>query len=460
MMKRKWMTLLCCAAVGLAVGTSQVLKGLAQTAGDDGTGIPAAAAVEAALAETADAEAGGLTPQAPEQGAVPAENPAAEQPAAPGAESVPESGAAETAEPAPEMLTPDETAPDEPAAPSAADAPAGAGSDPAVSPAPEEPAPTEPAETAAPAEPNGPNVGTEPAGSSEPNETPAVPSNPAVPVPSEPTVTAPARPDETAATAAPAAKTWAVTYVLRPGDAGTLPFDTAAVEKGRAIGAGRVPAPVLPDGIELAGYAVGDRVLTAAELAAYVPDRDLTVEVRTEKVKSRPAGDPVPASGTIAAEQRHLAGLLEERIRDVRSALKLSDAVEADMGTNHFAEVLAVYAAVSGQTDGFPYGVVIRDVTQLRHIYWSMTQVTGMSNHQTARIGVRRLSVAEAAGVLGLTAEQQARASELAASGAAAVRAWSEVGAQARPSEPAASGAGAAAAEGRSPQRMPDAGRP
>lgn len=102
------------------------------------------------------------------------------------------------------------------------------------------------------------------AGSSEPNETSAVPTEPAVPVPSRPTVrtrdrTKPRRPMRRLQNLG------GHTYVLRPATQHPAVWPQQRSKKAGRSAPARVPAPVLPDGIELAGYAVGDRVLTAAE---------------------------------------------------------------------------------------------------------------------------------------------------------------------------------------------------
>ena len=61
---------------------------------------------------------------------------------------------------------------------------------------------------------------------------------------------------------------------------------------------------------------------------------------------------------------------------------------------------MAIYAVLTNQTEDYPYGVTFTgggDLDTFYSVYWSMTQVTGLSNSNGAAISVNRLSVAEGA---------------------------------------------------------------
>lgn len=118
-----------------------------------------------------------------------------------------------------------------------------------------------------------------------------------------------------------------------------------------------------------------------------------------------------------AAEAFILDRALEEHIGEVQGALDHgTDALLAEDEDN-FGDILAVYAVLSGQTEDYPYGVALdteEKVETLRSVYWSMTQVTGVSNRNGAAISVRRLSAQEGAELYEFSEEQKALLSNLA----------------------------------------------
>ena len=106
--------------------------------------------------------------------------------------------------------------------------------------------------------------------------------------------------------------------------------------------------------------------------------------------------------------------LLSERIREVQGMLDRSSGIQLSSTEENFADVLAVYAVLSGQTGNYPYDVLIDDV-EFASVYWSMTQVTGVSNSKGDLVHVRHLSANEAADLYEMSEDQRAVLSELSA---------------------------------------------
>ncbi len=80
-----------------------------------------------------------------------------------------------------------------------------------------------------------------------------------------------------------------------------------------------------------------------------------------------------------------------------------------------FGDVLAVYATLTGQTERYPYDVSVEDADDLlSSVYWSMTQVTGVSNSNGTAISVNRLTAEEAAELYGFDEEDVQTVIELA----------------------------------------------
>lgn len=120
---------------------------------------------------------------------------------------------------------------------------------------------------------------------------------------------------------------------------------------------------------------------------------------------------------TVAAEAFTLDGLLKDHIGEVRGALKNGNNARLVQDGQNFADVLAVYAVLSGQTENYPYGVRLDSqdaIDELHSVYWSMTQVTGVSNKTGAAISVKRLTASEAAKRYGFSGAQRQALSSLA----------------------------------------------
>ncbi len=91
---------------------------------------------------------------------------------------------------------------------------------------------------------------------------------------------------------------------------------------------------------------------------------------------------------------------LEAHVEEIRGVLTNADNVRLVDDGGGFGDVLAVYAVLTDQTDRYPYGVSLdedEDVELLSSVYWSMTQVTGVSNASGAAVSVRRLTAEEGA---------------------------------------------------------------
>lgn len=107
-----------------------------------------------------------------------------------------------------------------------------------------------------------------------------------------------------------------------------------------------------------------------------------------------------------AAEAFRLELLLDEHTEEIRGLLTNGENARISEGEGSFGDVLAVYAVLSGQTENYPQGVLLEDgedAELLRSVYWSMTQVTGVSNAEGAAVYIYRLGVEEAAELYGFT---------------------------------------------------------
>ncbi len=119
----------------------------------------------------------------------------------------------------------------------------------------------------------------------------------------------------------------------------------------------------------------------------------------------------------LAAEAFTLDRMLEEHIQEIRGVLTGGSQAQVRQDGDNFGDVAAVYAVLTGQAEDYPYGLALDSqeaVNELRGVYWSMTQVTGVSNQKGAAISVRRLDVLEGAAFYGFTPEQTRQAQELA----------------------------------------------
>ncbi len=118
-----------------------------------------------------------------------------------------------------------------------------------------------------------------------------------------------------------------------------------------------------------------------------------------------------------AAEAFALDSALDGYIKEVRSAISGGGSARVMKNEDNFGDILAVYAVLTGQTADYPYGVSFdseEDMEILHSVYWSMTQVTGLSNKGGAAISVKRLSAAQGAAVNGLSEAQKQEAVALA----------------------------------------------
>lgn len=117
-----------------------------------------------------------------------------------------------------------------------------------------------------------------------------------------------------------------------------------------------------------------------------------------------------------AAQAFELDAQLVDHVVTVQGYLTNGNNARLSEDADNFGDILAVYAVLSGQTEDYPYGVTLEegDVELLHSVYWSMTQVTGLSNASGAAISVRRLSAAEGAELYNLTAEQKTEVLSLA----------------------------------------------
>ncbi len=112
----------------------------------------------------------------------------------------------------------------------------------------------------------------------------------------------------------------------------------------------------------------------------------------------------------VAAESFALDGLLDEHMDEVSSVLASNGSIRVMEDNSNYGDILAVYAVLSGQADDFPYNISLENedaVAKLRSIYWSMTQVTGVSNTNGMAIYVKRLSASEGAELHGLNTAQK-----------------------------------------------------
>ena len=119
----------------------------------------------------------------------------------------------------------------------------------------------------------------------------------------------------------------------------------------------------------------------------------------------------------VAEEAFALEILLDQHINEICGMLSNgNNARITDTGDN-LGDILAIYAVLTNQTEDYPYGVTFTgggDLDTFYSVYWSMTQVTGLSNSNGAAISVNRLSVAEGAKLNGLNETQKRRAVALA----------------------------------------------
>lgn len=123
---------------------------------------------------------------------------------------------------------------------------------------------------------------------------------------------------------------------------------------------------------------------------------------------------------TVAAEAFALETQLRDHILEVQGLLTNGENARLSEEEGRFGDVLAVYALLSGKTEEYPYGASLEDETEaelFRSVYWSMTQVTGVSNARGAAVSVKRLDVEEAAELYGFTDAQLQEALSLAGQG-------------------------------------------
>lgn len=118
-------------------------------------------------------------------------------------------------------------------------------------------------------------------------------------------------------------------------------------------------------------------------------------------------GDGQLKGNVLAAEKAFgMSAALLRQIDSIERLLQAEQSVGIVDTEDNFADVLAVYALLSGQTDDYPYNVKIDD-DLFDSVYWSMNQITGVKNAAGAAVHIRRLSAEEAAGIYGLDEEQR-----------------------------------------------------
>ncbi len=147
---------------------------------------------------------------------------------------------------------------------------------------------------------------------------------------------------------------------------------------------------------------------------AYVPDEQSQdeVEIEAAPIESEEANmksndnEQFDDSSFAVISYFYMENLLRDHINEIRELLRDTEISVRDESKN-FSDILAVYAVMYGQTENYPYDIQI-DADDFASIYWSMTQVTGVSNTKGAVINVNRLSVADAAELYDLSDDQAA----------------------------------------------------
>ncbi|WP_066688480.1 C40 family peptidase [Christensenella intestinihominis] len=241
---------------------------------------------------------------------------------------------------------------------------------------------------------------------------------------------------------APETETYLLVYSLHADDKGELSFTEATVAKGEAIGVENIPLLSLPEGYKLEAYIIDAEAYSASQLAEFVPEADVMIEVRTVEIDPIEEEDPAiedPEEGDTTdweyppgwagSGQKYIKGNLlaasECKTLDIALAGHIAQVMDVVGITNsgriredpkNLCAVFAAYAALSGQTEDFPYGLTIEtkeDAEILRNVYWSMTQVVGVSNTKGETISVRRLGISEATDVLKMSGTQAEQAQAL-----------------------------------------------
>ena len=97
-----------------------------------------------------------------------------------------------------------------------------------------------------------------------------------------------------------------------------------------------------------------------------------------------PSGFSPSGQGTVrsnillAAVLRQLNSKLADVITETKLAYGIPEEALVDAQANNICDILAVFAVITGQTDGFPYALQIRNLAernQLETIYWSMIKL-------------------------------------------------------------------------------------
>lgn len=107
---------------------------------------------------------------------------------------------------------------------------------------------------------------------------------------------------------------------------------------------------------------------------------------------------------------------LSTHIQRVKNAVGIQNCRVVQDSAN-LSDILAVYAVMTEQTENYPYSVKAdtkEQIDLLYSVYWSMTQVTGVSNSDGAMISVKRLSTEKGAEINGLNDAQKQTASNFA----------------------------------------------
>ena len=222
-----------------------------------------------------------------------------------------------------------------------------------------------------------------------------------------------------------------LTYRLQEGLEGTLSFEEKEIHAGEAVG-DRIPSVDIKGVAENIRYLINDTWYNGTSLAEYQPTTDTVITVYALSEAEDGAGQDAEyweKAPDWAGNGEHVTGNLltvaqllrleneqEEYVQDVKNTLNMKGNVEMASEDADIEAVMAVYAAVTDQTENFPYDVELKDeesVEELRSIYWTMTQTTGVSNTEGAAIYVSRLDISEAAEILNLTEKQTQQAEEL-----------------------------------------------
>ena len=234
----------------------------------------------------------------------------------------------------------------------------------------------------------------------------------------------------------PVSETIVITFGFMEGVDGTLSFNKVDIPKGEVIGK-QIPEISLSDNLKVEGFEVSGTLYDVVALAAYQPQEDTEIIIRTKTADSETlpedmddtdrdasletipdrVGEEHNQSVLLTAEElQRMNNLADEQVNVIKAALGIHGSIAVKKDEDNLDAVLVLYTVTHGQTENFPYGIKItnqQDRDELQSIYWCMTQITGVSNSKGAGIQVKRLDVVEGAEMLGLSREQTVLAQNL-----------------------------------------------